>query len=178
MTLLERPGDAAMLRVLSLRVGLAVALAAEPLSPGPILVKWPNDLYTSDGKLGGILIEARWRELAVDWVAIGIGINIHPPAAMPNAASLRPGVSRAELLRRVVPAVRAAVHGPATLDGREMAAWHRRDLAMGRDVVAPVRGTVQGIAADGALLVQEPGALAPTAVHAGSMLFPDGERTC
>jgi BirA family biotin operon repressor/biotin-[acetyl-CoA-carboxylase] ligase len=178
MTLLERPADAAMLRVLSLRVGLAIARAAEPLAAGPVLVKWPNDLYTSAGKLGGILIEARWREEVVDWVAIGIGINVRAPAGMPHAASLRAGTTRADLLRRVVPAIRAAVQGPATLDVDELAEWHRRDFAVGRRIVAPVAGTVQGIRADGALLVRESEAPTLTSVHAGSMVFDDRERAC
>ena len=171
MTLLERPADASMLRVLSLRVGIAIALAAEPLAEGRILVKWPNDLYIAGGKLGGILIEARWREEVVDWVAIGIGINVRPPSEMKDAAALQPGTTRAALLRRVIPAVRAAVQGPAMLDEAELAEWHRRDLAIGRKIVAPVGGTVQGIAPDGALLVREPGASTATAAHAGSMIF-------
>ena len=170
MTLLERPADASMLRVLSLRVGIAIALAAEPLADRAILVKWPNDLYTNGGKLGGILIEARWREQAVDWVAIGIGINLRAPR-LDGSAALHSRTTRAALLRRVVPAVRAAVRGPATLDEAELAEWHRRDFAIGREIVAPVAGTVQGVAPDGALLVREPGAAAPTVAHAGSMLF-------
>ena len=176
MTLLERPSDAAVLRVLSLRIGLAIARAAEPLARGRILVKWPNDLYTSAGKLGGVLIEARWREQVVDWVAIGIGINVHAPAEVPHAASLRPDATRAALLRRVVPAIRAAAQGAGTLDARELAEWHGRDLSVGRDIIAPVTGTVQGIAPDGALLVREPDSATSTPVHAGSMIFAHGER--
>ena len=171
MTLLERPGDASMLRVLSLRVGLAIARALETLTTERVLVKWPNDLYMSSGKLGGILIEARWRESIVDWVAIGVGINLRVPASLAGAAALPAGVTRAALLRCVVPAVRAAAHGAAWLGVDELQEWHARDLAIGRRIIAPVAGTVQGVASDGALLVCEDGQALPTALHAGSMVF-------
>ena len=75
-TLIVRPTDEAALDVLSLRVGLAAARALEAFTDHDIRVKWPNDLMLDGGKLGGILIESRWREERVDWVAIGIGINM------------------------------------------------------------------------------------------------------
>jgi BirA family biotin operon repressor/biotin-[acetyl-CoA-carboxylase] ligase len=171
MTLLERPANASMLRVLSLRLGLSIASALQPFANDDVLLKWPNDLYTTRGKLGGILVEARWRESVVDWVAIGVGINLSVPPAVKGAASLRAGTSRATLLREVVPAMRLAMHGGATLDATELVSWRARDFAAGRRIVAPIAGTVQGIAADGALLVREPHESHDTAVQVGSMVF-------
>ncbi|HEY4671110.1 MAG TPA: biotin--[acetyl-CoA-carboxylase] ligase, partial [Gemmatimonadaceae bacterium] len=78
LTLIERPTDSSGLGVLSLRVGLAVAEALDRFAAEPIRVKWPNDLYIDRGKLAGILVEARWREQSVEWVAIGMGINVRP----------------------------------------------------------------------------------------------------
>ena len=40
-------------------------------------IKWPNDLYWSDRKAGGILIENSWRGDSWQWAIIGIGININ-----------------------------------------------------------------------------------------------------
>jgi BirA family biotin operon repressor/biotin-[acetyl-CoA-carboxylase] ligase len=42
-----------------------------------IKIKWPNDIYISDRKAGGILIEnkiigSKWR-----WVVVGVGINVN-----------------------------------------------------------------------------------------------------
>ncbi len=37
-------------------------------------VKWPNDLYSSQGKWGGILVEP----ISTHQVIVGVGINIHP----------------------------------------------------------------------------------------------------
>ena len=74
-TLIERPRDARALEVLALRVGLHLADALAPLVDGAVQLKWPNDLYVHDRKLGGILIEVRWRDARPEWVAIGVGIN-------------------------------------------------------------------------------------------------------
>ena len=74
LTLIERPTSSSGLDVLSLRVGLAAAEALDRFAPEPIRLKWPNDLYIDRGKLAGILVEARWREGSVEWIAIGLGV--------------------------------------------------------------------------------------------------------
>ena len=56
------PARSAALDVLSLRVGLALAPALEPFCDERVRLKWPNDLYVGRRKLGGILVEARWRD--------------------------------------------------------------------------------------------------------------------
>lgn len=171
MTLLERPPDASMLRVLSLRLGLAMAEALETFADGPIGVKWPNDLYTRTGKLAGILVEARWRELQVDWVAIGVGVNLRIPEDVVGAAALNPGVDRHAVLHAIAPALRAAVRAGARLAPLELATWTQRDIAAGRRITSPVPGIVRGVSDDGALLVLRDGEEHPVHVHAGSMEF-------
>lgn len=47
----------------------------------PVQIKWPNDVLVYGGKISGILLEtgnARLVEgtLAVDWLALGVGINV------------------------------------------------------------------------------------------------------
>ena len=105
-TLIARPTDVAALDVLSLRVGLAAARALAAFSEGEIHVKWPNDLMLRDGKLGGILIESRWREERVDWIVIGVGINCRVPREVPNARALLEGADRIDVLASLVPAIR------------------------------------------------------------------------
>lgn len=43
----------------------------------PFSVKWPNDIYVEDKKIGGILIENQWN--AGNWIhsIVGIGLNIN-----------------------------------------------------------------------------------------------------
>lgn len=44
-------------------------------------VKWPNDLVTPQGKLGGILSESAIRGHIAQFVIVGIGLNVNTPAA-------------------------------------------------------------------------------------------------
>jgi len=174
MTLVERPADGRDVSLLSLRLGLALADALSPLVDEPVTLKWPNDVFVGTGKVAGILVEARWRDAAIDWVAIGIGINRRVPATVPGAAAVRPEVSRRRLLTAVVPGLRDAARrrGPLTLD--ERGAWHARDLARGRSISGPLRGVVEGIAADGALLVTTVPGRPATSVRTGSIVFHVG----
>ncbi|MBL0172297.1 MAG: biotin--[acetyl-CoA-carboxylase] ligase [Gemmatimonadaceae bacterium] len=174
MTLIERPVDQRVIGVLALRLGLAIADALDPLVEDRIQLKWPNDVMTGRGKVAGILVEARWRNASVDWVAVGIGINRRVPPEIKSAAAVREGVSRARLLEAVVPRLRAAVSVQGQLSDNELAAWHARDFARGRRIAAPRAGRVVGIAADGALLVADATGAAVEAVHAGSLVFDEG----
>jgi BirA family biotin operon repressor/biotin-[acetyl-CoA-carboxylase] ligase len=171
LTLIARPADENALEVLSLRVGLAAAHALEAFTDFEVRVKWPNDLMLDDGKLGGILIESRWREERVDWVAIGIGINCRLPDDIPNARALRRGVSRIEVLGALIPAVRAAAAAPGALDAPELHEFERRDWALGRRCVAPVAGIVRGIDARGGLLVRT--SAGEVAARSGSLLLEE-----
>ena len=154
LTLIERPRDSAALDVLSIRVGLAIAPALDAFARAPVRLKWPNDLYAEGRKLSGILIEARWRGERPDWVAIGIGINSRVPEHESHATALRPGVSRLDVLRAIVPRVRAAAASVGSLTPEERLAFSTRDLAAGRACVEPVAGRVTGIDGRGALLVE------------------------
>jgi BirA family biotin operon repressor/biotin-[acetyl-CoA-carboxylase] ligase len=173
LTLIERPADTSGLGVLSLRVGLAVAEALDRFAPEPIRLKWPNDLYIDRGKLAGILVEARWREQAVEWVSIGLGVNVKVPANMTDAAGLVLGTDRLDVLGELVPALRAAAlaSGPLAADEREE--FNARDLARGKACIQPAIGRVAGITPTGELLV----ALADSVVpfRSGSLVLRDNQ---
>ena len=170
LTLIERPRDRASLDVLSLRVGIAIAQALEPLVREPLRLKWPNDIYRGKGKLAGILVEARWRGSDPDWVAIGVGLNARPPADQEGAAGLEgTGVSRNDALYAIVLAVRNAARAVGPLNDEELEAFAERDMARGRRVTAPVEGLVEGIDASGGLLVLT--AQGMTVVQAGSLVL-------
>ena len=168
-TLVERPSDGRALEVLALRVGLRLAEALAPLVDGAVQLKWPNDLYVDGRKLGGILIEVRWRDARPEWVAIGVGINRVVPAGLPEVAHVRHGITRDALLAVVAPALRHAAAADGVLTAHECAAWAARDLAVGRRVLSPAQGTVQGITPNGAVVIAtETG---PIACHSGSLIF-------
>lgn len=154
LTLLERPNDPSALPVLPLRIGLRMAGVLERWTTAPIQLKWPNDLYLAGNKLAGILLEARWRDQRLDWLALGIGINLSPPDAVPNAAYLTNGATRGAVLAELIPVLRAAVSARGVLTGGELAQYAARDFARGKRCRAPAEGVVLGIERSGELLVE------------------------
>jgi biotin-(acetyl-CoA carboxylase) ligase len=129
-------------------------------------------LYVGGGKLAGILVEARWRENRLEWVAIGIGVNIAPPADFPGATGLDPGTRRSDVLAEMIPGIRLAAAATGELTARELIEFDTRDMARGHRCVEPAQGTVRGITPTGELLV----ALADTVAkyRSGSLVL---ERT-
>jgi BirA family biotin operon repressor/biotin-[acetyl-CoA-carboxylase] ligase len=173
LTLIERPANGSGLGVLSLRVGLAAAEALDRFAPEPIRLKWPNDLYIDQGKLGGILVEARWRDQAVEWVAIGLGVNVKAPKNVETAAGLESGTERLDVLAELVPAVVAAARATGPLSDAEIEEFDARDLARGRRCVEPAIGRVVGITVTGELLVALGDSVAP--FRSGSLVLEDGQ---
>lgn len=171
LTLVERPRDIDALDVLSLRVGLGVAAALESHCDERIRLKWPNDLYVGDRKLGGILVEARWRDEKPEWVAIGVGVNVRAPAGEERATGLRSDAARVSVLAGMAPAIRAAAARSGLLDASEMREFAARDLAAGRVCSEPIGGVVRGIDSRGSLLVDI--GSHTVAVRTGSLVFTE-----
>ena len=159
--------------MLSLRVGLAAAEALDRFASEPIRLKWPNDLYVDRGKLAGILVEARWREQAVEWVAIGLGVNVKAPDNVETAAGLDVGTSRLDVLLELVPAIRIAARSSGPLLIEEMEEFDARDIARGRVCVEPALGRVAGITPTGELLVALADSVAP--FRSGSLVLQDAQ---
>jgi BirA family biotin operon repressor/biotin-[acetyl-CoA-carboxylase] ligase len=154
ITLIDRPPEPANLRVLTLRLGLALARTLEPFADGAIGLKWPNDLYRGRGKLAGVLVEARWRGSSPEWLAVGVGINVISPAGVDRSAGLVAGTGRVDVLTAVIPALREAAANTAdTLDSTELAEFARRDIALDRSCEQPAQGIVRGIAATGEIVI-------------------------
>jgi BirA family transcriptional regulator, biotin operon repressor / biotin---[acetyl-CoA-carboxylase] ligase len=66
---------------LSLGVGVAVSRALVRAGAEGITLKWPNDIWFRDRKVGGILIELRAEAGGPAHVVIGVGVNVSLPAA-------------------------------------------------------------------------------------------------
>ncbi|MEO8249353.1 MAG: biotin--[acetyl-CoA-carboxylase] ligase [Burkholderiales bacterium] len=157
---------------LSLAVGVALADALDPDRALGIRIKWPNDLWVSERKLAGILVETVAAASTGETnprrrhAVIGIGINIGPQRAeglsTPPAwlAEIEPDASAPAVLLRIAAPLVAALKafesmGFAPFHGR----FDARDLLRDGPVTAagpgaePLVGTAQGVSADGALLV-------------------------
>lgn len=172
LTLIERDVDPVALPVLSIRLGLAAAPVLDDFAAAPARLKWPNDVHVAGAKLAGILCEGRWRGGALEWVAVGMGVNVAVPADVPAAAGLREGVGRVAVLERLVPALRRAAARRGLLDDDELAAYQARDLARGHACRAPLPGVVEGLARDGALRVRTAHGVA--SAYSGSLVLDNG----
>lgn len=159
---------------LGLAAGVAARRALCDIGIEDIWLKWPNDLYSGNAKLGGILLEMRGEPPGACRVVAGIGINIDMPrdAAVvidqpwTNLSELVEGdVSRsalaAALLNRWIEALAAFEReGFAGF----MNEWRQADMLAGRDVEVfdareRLTGRVRGVAHDGALELETGGVL-------------------
>jgi BirA family transcriptional regulator, biotin operon repressor / biotin---[acetyl-CoA-carboxylase] ligase len=157
--MLLRPARAE-LGVISVRVGLAVADAVDALlGRGETRLKWPNDVLLADRKLAGILCEGRWHGESLQWLAVGVGVNVCnaiPAAVARRAVALDewlPAVQRLDVLDRLVPALAGLASGEPVLSERECTAFAARDWLQGRQLRLPAAGRARGLRPDGALLV-------------------------
>jgi len=165
---------AGYLSALPLAVGLAVCLALEGEGFAGIELKWPNDLVHHGAKLGGVLVELSGDALGPSLAVIGIGLNVHLPAAAQRAigqpatdlAAVAFGrrIDRNALLGRIVSSEADMLEAYARRGFAPLrAAWQRRHALHGKavQVILPdggkVRGKVAGIDADGALLLASGG---------------------
>ena len=169
MTTIHRGVDVQALDCLAIRVGLGVARALDPFAAAPVSIKWPNDLFVAAGKLGGILVEARWRDQSLEWVAVGVGINLEVPVDHPRAGALIRGTTRRDVLAAIAPAIRVACAAQGDLAPDEMHAFSEREFVRDAEIVEPVVGRVRGINTSGALLVDTRDG--PAAYRRGSLVF-------
>ena len=158
--------------LLTLVAACAAAEAIESLAGAPLSIKWPNDLFIGDRKVGGILLEVAGEQDEVDWIVVGIGVNVNteyselPVALRRTATSLKMAtgepVDRSELLARVLLTLDSH-YARGLADGFESAisGFRSRDYLLNRTVSVQTRdgavvGQASGIDERGALLVELP----------------------
>ncbi len=61
----------------SVRIGLAISESLEELLQLPFRVKWPNDLFLKNKKVGGILIDLSSQDIFLKHLVLGIGLNVN-----------------------------------------------------------------------------------------------------
>jgi len=62
---------------ISITAGVAVAETLNVYCPGKVWLKWPNDVLIGTKKVCGILAQMKISSNAVDFVVVGIGINVN-----------------------------------------------------------------------------------------------------
>ncbi|MDF1544532.1 MAG: biotin--[acetyl-CoA-carboxylase] ligase [bacterium] len=67
---------------LSLMTALALAITVDKLLPGKVQIKWPNDLLICGKKAAGILTELSVDRGRIDYLVVGVGINVNQTGGM------------------------------------------------------------------------------------------------
>jgi BirA family biotin operon repressor/biotin-[acetyl-CoA-carboxylase] ligase len=166
-SVLLRPGlPAAQAGIFPLLAGIAVAdavCAFLPETAAPVL-KWPNDVLLQGGKLAGILIDAAQLGQNLDWLVIGIGINLLHAPEIPGrrTATLKAhgGEATPEAAARILLHYldewlqRLQVSGPAAI----VEAWQQRAHPLGTELAVQtaensVTGRYAGLSPQGELLL-------------------------
>jgi BirA family biotin operon repressor/biotin-[acetyl-CoA-carboxylase] ligase len=164
---------------------LAAAEAIEQVSSIRVSVKWPNDLLTSERKVGGILCESGTGTRSDPFQIIGIGINVNgdeddwPIDLRSSATSIwqerKMVVDRNRLLAQLLLELEhcldeLAIHGTSQL----ALAYHQRCSTIGHRVQATLAngdvivGFADGIGQDGSLRVHpqaQPGSGTREVIH-------------
>lgn len=73
---------------ISLVIALAAIKAIKKVTGVSCQVKWPNDIILSGKKLGGVLCEINAETDKVNFIVVGVGININSKDLPPEAISL------------------------------------------------------------------------------------------
>lgn len=156
---------------ITLMAAVALADAVAEFIPGEPAIKWPNDILVGSKKLAGILTELSCDAERVDYVVLGIGVNLnYPVETMPEEFRAR-ATSVYELTGRTVgreSVLKRLIHGLdrcyGELEGAGFGAlaarWEARFELRGRRVRVElldqtVTGRAKGIDRDGALLLED-----------------------
>lgn len=135
-------------------------------------VKWPNDIYWGQGKLGGVLVESKR-----DRCVVGLGLNVYPPvsaacqpgfawAALSELCAGRSGIDFFRQERLVASMILAVLRAFNRVGCEEEGAladdWRRYDLLANREVkvltaAGEYAGVARGIDRNGRLRVEHTG---------------------
>ncbi len=158
-------------QLISLVAGLAVSKAISTTCLIPTSLKWPNDLQYKGKKISGILTEASFKGESVEYIVLGIGINVNnskgdlTDEVAENSISIREitgeKVDRAELLRNVLYSMDLAY--AKMLSGQLeniLDEWSRRSSTIGSTVRIKtanrtIEGKAIGVDQTGALIIKQ-----------------------
>lgn len=153
--------------LLTLMAAVSICEAIKAAAGLSAQIKWPNDIFMQNKKLGGILTELNAEMDVTRFVVIGIGLNVNnEKKALPaNATSLKehnhPGeISRVSLLQEVLRRIESNYlllqnQGSSPIINK----WREHNITLGKRVKITfqnkhLEGEAVGIDADGGLLVR------------------------
>jgi BirA family biotin operon repressor/biotin-[acetyl-CoA-carboxylase] ligase len=117
---IARPVEPHNLGLISIVTGIGLCKALSHSGIDDVMLKWPNDIFYQNRKLGGVLIESRPMPAGDYYFAIGIGINVLmevedlqdiPQAATSVQLICGDLISRNLVLAQVIRQVVPMIHG-------------------------------------------------------------------
>ena len=189
VSVILRPAcEARSVAQLSFVAALAVHDLVDGLLPGRARCKWPNDVLVDGGKVAGVLLESALRPGGrVDWVVLGIGVNLasHPGQEGPIpstslAAVGAPTLAPEDALHSVLVALSQRRREWETQGFAAVrSAWLDRAHGLGEPVTVAngerrLTGVFDGLDEEGALVLARPGA-ERLSIAAGDVFFGDAE---
>ena len=187
LSVILRPScEARSVAQLSFVAALAVHDLVEGLLPDRAQCKWPNDILVDGGKVAGILLEsALGPEGRVDWVVLGVGVNIanHPglAGAIISTSLAAAGAPRLAPEDALPPLLAALSRRREAWEAQGFAAvrdaWLARAYGLGGPVTVAngdrkLVGTFEGLDSEGALVLAQADA-PPISIAAGDVYFGD-----
>jgi BirA family biotin operon repressor/biotin-[acetyl-CoA-carboxylase] ligase len=170
MSLLFRPDLAPnQAQRLTMICSLAIAEAIEGLTGLPVGLKWPNDIFIRGKKAGGILTESGTTGRRLDYIVVGMGLNVNLAiSALPDLRGMATSlseelgreVSRLELLWRILGEIEMRYNSLRRGESPHEE-WAARLINLGRQVQVTTPDGVladwaEGVDADGALILRTP----------------------
>jgi len=156
---------------ITLVMGEAIARFLEDLTGIRAMIKWPNDIFMSGKKVCGILTWMDGDMDRINWVIVGIGLNVNIAGEyfiekdLPDASSILAltGVefSRVEVIAQLLSALEKNYENFTSGDfDAILAEIRRRDVLLGREVAItdPVNkrtGIARGIDDEGRLIFED-----------------------
>ena len=155
---------------LTLVTGVAVAETLDQECGLNIGIKWPNDILIGDKKVSGILTEVETKKGEVDFVLVGIGIDLNmdvttfPPNLRGGATSLKAELDReiqgAELVQRFLQRFEILYNQFKAGEFREiLTEWRKLSSTIGKYVEVHKKGRIVygeavGVNKDGKLILE------------------------
>ena len=170
LSLLFRPDFAPnQAQRLTMICSLAIADAIEGLTGLPVGLKWPNDIFVRGQKVGGILTESGTTGGHLDYIVVGMGLNVNLtistlPELQGIATSLSQElgreVSRLGLLWKILEGIETRYESLRRGESPHEE-WAARLINLGRQVQVTTPqgalvGWAEGVDADGALVLRTP----------------------
>jgi BirA family transcriptional regulator, biotin operon repressor / biotin---[acetyl-CoA-carboxylase] ligase len=160
------PESSAQFPLIALAAGMAVMGAVQPFLPDHrVSLRWPNDLYVGEQKLGGILVEISGGRFAI----IGIGVNVNNSIRDAPVELQSTAVSMLDLTGNLVDSTELLTKIISKLEIELRCLRNVKELANIRPYCLPqnksvqvrnkegiIHGLCRGIESEGAILLETP----------------------